>query len=160
MGSEVRSLPKHPHWSRMTPATDKQPWERKRMKLMCVSFSSHGLCGLKHPACIQPGTRIVAKGHTHTESFELQGWQSVGHISPTKSQKYQVGPGLEPWLRGVASRQLGSVLQGCRAAYHSQLLGTKSPLSSLWSLTPSLLSPFFPYYQLPQPQIQTSRLSV
>lgn len=44
------------------------------MKLLCVSFSSHGLHSLKHPACIQPGIRTVAEGHTYTESFESQGW--------------------------------------------------------------------------------------
>lgn len=76
MGSEVRSFPKHLHWSRRTPATAIQPWERKRMKRACVSFSSHGLCSLKHPACIQPGTRIVAEGHT-PRIIGRQGWHQV-----------------------------------------------------------------------------------
>lgn len=125
MGSEDRSLPKHPHWSR-TPATNIQPWERKRMKLVCGSFSSHGLCSLKHPACIQPGTRIVVKGHTLDHLNPRDGTNCVDHIPPTKSQKYQVGPALEPQLRGMVGGRLGSVLQGLRADSHSQFFTLKS----------------------------------
>lgn len=79
-----------------------QPCDRKRMKpCACVSFSSHGLCGSKHPACTQPraGERM---GRTCPRRSDLQddGMGSQASATRTQAKQHHVDPDPEPGLGG------------------------------------------------------------
>lgn len=103
---EIRSLPNMTPWVRRSKAIEGTAMGTKRMKPRVVSFSSHGLCGSKHPACTQAeGKNEDGKVHGHTHPDRRGSTETpVKHYPEAKQQ--HLGPALE------GGRRPGPVLQG------------------------------------------------
>lgn len=64
---------------------------------MCVSFSSHGLCGSKHPACTQPRARMKM-GRDMYQTSQTPGttaWGPMPSATQTQAKQHHLGPALE-----------------------------------------------------------------
>lgn len=81
---------------------------------MCVSFSSHGLCGSKHPACTQPRARMRMGRDTYQTSQTpgTTAWGPMPNATQTQAKQYHLGPALELGLGGgqaSVSRPIGTL---------------------------------------------------
>lgn len=67
---------------------------------MRVSFSSHGLCGSKHPACAQPRMTMGSDMDRTAQTPGMATWAPRPSATQTEVKQYHLGPALEPHVGG------------------------------------------------------------